>query len=268
SALYLFASIIVSGYFASLGLIYVCGEIVLGDMFLEGWIIGGILAYSTYSSIMKDLAMERLRLAVHMLRNHILYAKLAIEKGNLEAERLLVKMEEADRSLIKKILREAMPHLQSKLTGSTVESIRKGLEPPSAVIYREILSSPLSKIEWDKWIGSRLVKSLLIVVFVMAGIGMLLVSLIVYSIVFYMITRDLFRHQQLESLVRESLGINSEHGNALGPIRLKQRIINVSLLVLSILSLGFLLPLYARFLEKRINEHLLNSYVESNYTLV
>ncbi|MCE4627951.1 MAG: hypothetical protein F7C34_02215 [Desulfurococcales archaeon] len=85
----------------------------------------------------RSLRIERLRLAVHMLRSQALHARLAVESGNPEAERLVrEKMEREERGFITRAFRAANVNIEEAFVSGALDSIKREAEPPYVLIYR------------------------------------------------------------------------------------------------------------------------------------
>jgi hypothetical protein len=242
-----------SAWLLFLGVVVIVGSLVLYGrnnslgVLLGGWIIGGLLGYIGYMAIIRSLKIERLRLAAHMLRSQTLHAKMAVEHGNPEAERLVAEMEREERGFITRAFRAANVNVEEAFVSSTIDSIKKGSEPPYIVVYRNgVFDAPSTLIANITGQAASAVFALM--AFVLLGLIMLAVGVLITPIIVYTTARTLSKHANRENRIRQILGLQQVPSNAPG----------AGGLLLSIITLGLYLPLYASSLTKSIDNHVVH----------
>ena len=192
--------------------------------------------------------VERLRLAAHMLRSQALYAKLALENGNPEAERLVAEMEQAERGFIIRAFRAANISVEEAFASSALEGIRRGSEPPYIVVYRNGLLDAPSTLAANM-AGRAAASAFSLLAFIFLGLIMLLVSIIATPIIVYTTGRALSKH----AAVGEEGERDAGHSTSF------QQCSQHWGLVASILTLRLYLPIYAGTLVRGVDTHVVHS---------
>ena len=240
-----------SAWLLFLGVVAVAGGIAYYNIsenwvaILVAWFLGGILGYLGFLAITNALKVERLRLAAHMLRSLSLHALMANEKGNDEALRMLGEAEHRERSFIVRAFRAAGVDVEQTFLESTIEGIRKGSEPPYILVYRNgVLDAPATL---TANLTARTAGVVIgIFAFILLGLVMLAVGIIIDSIFIYTTSRTLKKHAQLENRVRRQLGLREVPAEGPG----------AGGLIVSILTGGLYLPIYAKKLTESLDAHI------------
>ncbi len=243
-----------SAWILFIGILAFLGGIALSDHgndigpILAGWFIRGLMGYIGYVGISNSIKIERLRLAAHMLRSHALHARLANEKGDREAERLVVEMEKAERGFIKRAFRAASSKMEEAFVNSALDGIGNKGELPYIVVYRNGMLDAPSTIIHNMTAGA-LNSIMSLLAFLILGTILLAITVIIAPIVIFLTARALSKHVQRENEVRRILGLHPVTAEAPG----------IGGLLASILTLGLYIPFYAKSLVKSIDSHVVHS---------
>jgi len=210
-----------------------------------GWLLAGIFGLAGYVKIMSTLKFERLKLAAHMFRSMNLYAYIAMKQGNREALLLLSDVGREEYGFVIGAFRDAGINTEQYFVQDAIKNMEKLSEPPYILVYRSgILDVPATLMTHYTLRG---VTSLLaLLALILFGLLMLMTTIIGAPIFIYLTGRTLRNHAIRENKVRRALGLPETPEEA--P--------DIRGLLLSILSAGLYLPIYARKLARSVDEHI------------
>jgi len=223
-----------------------------------GWLFSGFLGFVGYVAVAHTLKLERLKLGAHMFRALNLHAYLALEKNNIEAIQLLSDAESKESGFILRAFRAAGVNVEQGLVLNTIESIRRASTPPYVLIYRDGVLDVPSTFAANVFLrGMSAFMGLF--AFIILGLVMVLVTVVISSIVIYLTGRALKGHITRENAVRRVLGLPE--------LEVAKSTPSIVGLVISIVSGGIYLPLYAKKLINSIDAHIENHRTQDNIAL-
>jgi len=209
-----------------------------------GWLLAGLSGLAGYANIVSTLRFERLKLAAHMFRSMNLYAYIAMKRGNREALLLLSDVGREEYGFVIGAFRATGVNAEQYVQ-DTFKTAEKVFEPPYILVYRSgILDVPATLMTHYTLRG---ISSLLaLFAFILFGLLMLMGTIIGAPILIYLTGRALRNHAIRENKVRRALGLPETPEEA--P--------DIRGLLLSILSAGLYLPIYARKLARSVDGHI------------
>ena len=227
----------------------------LGVLFLLRWnfagtlfsmIIGGLFGFIGYFAILHSLRVERVKLAAHMLRSISMHAELASKAGNMDALRLIDNAWRKERGFVKRMLMLAGVNPEYVFAERVVSGVTKFRVPVITVYRGGMVDLPATFTA--NLMGSAMASVMALFGFIVLGFIFNTIALLAGAIVIYLTSRALRKHAERENEIRRLLGLPAVPSKAPSG----------AWALLSIITGGLTLPLYAKKLADSIDNHVLS----------
>ena len=227
-----------------IGLLELIRENLLASIALM--MFGGVFGFIGFFAVFYSLRVERVKLAVHMLRSISMHAELALKKGNMDALRLIDEAWRRERGFVTRMLRLVGINPEQVFAERVINGVARFRAPVILVHSDGMLDLPATFTA--NVMGSAMASVMALFGFIVLGFIFNTVALLISPIVIYLTGRALRKHAERENKIRSLLGLPPVPSSA--P--------RAAWILLSILTGGLLLPVFAKKLANSIDSHVLS----------
>lgn len=244
---FLGVTLLIGGPFVSIIVHYAIGDPFSILLFMFSLLSGLILWFLGVLTVGDTLKVMRLKLAAHMLRSLSLHAVLAYDRGSSEAMKRVIKAEQEEKGFIVRAFRAIGVNVEQAFILGALQGAMRASEMPYIMVYRNGILDGASATLVSYVTAATIRSTTFIVALILLGLVMFIVSILADPILVYTTARTLRNHAKRENEIRRALGLAETPAEAPG----------IGGLIVSLLTLGLYLPVYARNLEKSITTHIL-----------